>query len=68
MIEPAPVALTSPERVATSLMFSPTIAVAVALVTRPGVASSTTVVSFSSVQSPLTALLLASPEKWAIQW
>ena len=60
--------LMSLARVATSEMFSPTIAVVVALVLSSGVAGSTLVFSPVSRHLPSTALLLASPEKWAIQW
>ena len=60
--------LMSLARVATSEMLSPTIAVVVALVFSSGVAFSTSVFSPVARQTPSTALLLASPEKWAIQW
>ena len=68
MTSPVPVGLIRPESVATSLIFAPTVAVAVALVTSPGLAFLTSVFSSVSRHSPSAALLLASPEKWAIQW
>src|SRR5829696_421054 len=58
VISPSPVGLTSPERVATSLIFSPTVAVAVALVITLGPAFSTVVVSFSSEHDEGPALFV----------
>ena len=62
------VGLIRPESVATSLIFAPTVSEAVASVSIPGLAFLTVVFSPVVEAFAVDRLLLASPEKWAIQW
>ena len=68
MTSPAPVGLTRPESVATSEIFAPTVDRGGRFGGEFGARFFDRVFSSSSRHLPSAVLLLASPEKWAIQW